>query len=292
MASIQPFLVVLLSVITFYFAFIGDLLLIIPINFVVLVRNLFPGRWRYKSFSWPYIHYAYSWVASGECYAPTVFFRPLTEFILNAHFRNRLTALRRSLLLEQSISENDQKAVLSKIDGALNLWASATVASVFFTYLLPASGPVIELCKWLVPASLPHWTKYLVEPSIAYALSFLATAFLVKRGLMLGATGRPAYFPGALGQPAAYAKEREILNKIGVTAIEFPLDIAVWMVGIVLPLVTWQQQSELQMRLSELQMRLFNLEPPALMSFSVCVNGISALIGFVAWQRRKKLQRL
>jgi hypothetical protein len=161
------------------------------------------------------------------------------------HFRNQLTALRRRLLLDEGISEDDQKTVLSKIDGSLNLWQSPTVTSVFFTYVFPATGPIISLWSHLVPASLPDWTENLVVPSISYGLGLFGTAFLVKRGLMLGAAGRSAYFPGALTQSGAYIKEREILNRIGVTAFEFPIDILVLAVSCLLGLNTWKQQNDL-----------------------------------------------
>lgn len=288
-ASVRPFLVYLWTTLKFEFAILGDFFLIVPINFVILIRNIFPGRWAYKSFSWPYLHYAYSWVAAGECYVSIIFVQPLTAFFLYSHFRNRLTILRRRLLLEQSISETDQKSGLSKIDAALNLWESTTINSVLFTYVLPAIGPVIEVCRWLVPASLPEWTGYLVTLSISYALSFFGTAFLVKRGLMLGATGRSAYFPGTMVQPGAYATEREIFNKFGVILIEFPVDIAVYVIGLFLSLITFKQQ------LALLNVLVPNGEQSPTELYIYEMLGIFILVAaiiVVAWRRRKKLQRL
>jgi hypothetical protein len=55
-ASAKPFFVSVSSIAKFSVGLIFDLFLFIPINIIVSVRNLFPGRWGYKSFSWPYIH--------------------------------------------------------------------------------------------------------------------------------------------------------------------------------------------------------------------------------------------
>ena len=78
----MPFLIYVWSMIKFEFALFGDVLLIIPINVVVFLRNLFPGRWRYKSFSWPYLKYCFMWFWRGECYVASFFVVPLSSISL------------------------------------------------------------------------------------------------------------------------------------------------------------------------------------------------------------------
>jgi hypothetical protein len=112
---------------------------------------------------------------------------------------------------------------------------------------------------------------------------------------MLGATGRSAYFPGALTQSGAYIKEREILNRIGVTAFEFPIDILVLAVGILPGLISWKQQVQLLNFEKDLIFRLSGQEPvftDSIFYYSLGGGIFSLIIDCVAWQRRKKLQRL
>jgi hypothetical protein len=78
--SIMPYAKLLWSVVKFEFAVIGDVILIIPINVIVLIRNIFPGRWRYKSFCWPYIKAAAQWFWMGECSIPFFHIRVLSVF--------------------------------------------------------------------------------------------------------------------------------------------------------------------------------------------------------------------
>lgn len=43
-----------------------DVLLIIPVNAVIFLRNLFPGEWRYRSFSGRCWRYVITWLWRGE----------------------------------------------------------------------------------------------------------------------------------------------------------------------------------------------------------------------------------
>jgi hypothetical protein len=49
--TLMPFLITLWSSFKFVFFFYVGLLLIVPVNFVILLRNAFPGHWNYRSFS-------------------------------------------------------------------------------------------------------------------------------------------------------------------------------------------------------------------------------------------------
>ncbi len=87
-------------------------------------------------------------------------------------------------------------------------------------------SPVVGLYQLYVPGTPGPWPRFLVVLSLGYALFFLASAFMIKRGLMLGGEGRSAYFPGFLEGPGAYAKERQILEVTGIAEKEFPLGFA------------------------------------------------------------------
>src|SRR5438309_5398384 len=64
--SVYPLAIGLWSVFKFEVSLVLDLLLLIPINAVILLRNLFRGRWAYKSFSWRYIKNVLGWLWRGE----------------------------------------------------------------------------------------------------------------------------------------------------------------------------------------------------------------------------------
>lgn len=285
--SVRPILIYFWSCIKFEFALTGDLFLLIPINAVVFFRNLFPGRWRYKSFAWPYLRYGFMWIWRGECYVGLLFARPITAFLLSSHFRRRLLAVRRRLLVDRNIREQSRRALLSKIDDALNIWQVPSATTAFFSYLLPAVGPAIELARPFIPADLPPWTSYVVLTSISYALAIFGTAFLVKRGLMLGGTGRSVFFPATVEKPGAYAEEKKLLSVFGIDVVEFPLDAGVMIVAaIIMGLQFVQMQSG-----SYAAIGLPVQDPEVIAwAFGILIGVTLVLIAF-AWQRRKKLQR-
>jgi hypothetical protein len=234
----------------------------------------------------------------GEVWAPTINFRPLSTGLLHWHFRNRLAALRRHIVLDTGFAGDASKVTLAKLDRAIELWQPhTTIRSILFVWILPLVGPVTALWNWFFPANLslpPLWTRYAVIISLSYALSILITGVIAKRGLMLGATGQAAYYPGFLLGQGAYAQERKILTALGLTASEFPLDVVLPFGGFVLGMLTLSTQLEVLHALYELhnipqdsleaQKRIqliINIMFPA---FWICV----AVVGLI---RRKKLGR-
>src|SRR5260221_12500064 len=83
LVSFMPFLIFMWAFLRFYFFFIIGIFLIIPVNLVILLRNIFPGHWRYRSFFLHHLYYCLIWVWRGEALpAPTLFvFPPLTIFL-------------------------------------------------------------------------------------------------------------------------------------------------------------------------------------------------------------------
>jgi hypothetical protein len=67
-----------------------------------------------------------------------------------------------------------------------------------------------------------------------YLLAIPITAFLAKRGLFVGRSPDRICFPGGQGGSGIYAKEREILETVGVQVKEAPIDL--WIFWVVLAL--------------------------------------------------------
>jgi hypothetical protein len=180
---------------------------------------------------------------------PFIHVRPFAIGLLHWHFRSRLSELRRRILLETNFSEDRAKAALVKIDRSLDVWQQrTTVRSILFTWVLPLVGPLTALWNWLFPGDfliLPSWTRLAVFFSLSYALSILATAFLVKRGLMLGGTDRAAYYPGFLPGQGGYGQEKAILKPLGLAVSEFPLDAAIFVGSLVLVPLSMSAQLEM-----------------------------------------------
>src|SRR5688572_17876742 len=65
--SIMPLVIGFWTTAKFVFFLIVGILLIIPTNLVILIRNQLPGgRWRYRPFFLRYIHYIWLWIWRGE----------------------------------------------------------------------------------------------------------------------------------------------------------------------------------------------------------------------------------
>lgn len=290
-ASAMPFLKYTWSFVKLYFALIGDIILIVPINVIVFIRNIFPGRWSYKCFSCRYLKAVVCWVWTGECYPPTIFFRPLTIGLLHWHFRSRLAALRHQLLLETGFSEDAAKPALARIDQAMDVWQQRTTfRSIVLVWFLPLMGPVTQAWQFFVPAGLmpsPVWARYAAIFSLSYALAFLGSAFLVKRGLMLGATGPDAYYPGFVPGPGGYLQEKTILSSLGLKVREFPLDSAILVGGFLLGFLTYKNQVDFfnQLGIMKNQPQFSHLW----MQFAIAVIYIPIVV--VSWIRRQKLGR-
>jgi len=225
--SLAPFGIYLWSSVKCVFFLELDILLLIPVNLVILLRNIFPGRWRYRSFSGRYIKAFIQWIRNGEVpIVAIVAIRSFTRALLVSHFHNRLDLIRRRVMLEGNLSEEEQAKLASAIDKVLLQWPTRTVWQVAFTFGLPLLSPVGAFYRFFFPEASGAWTRYLVALSLAYALLFLASAFMIKRGLMLGGVGRSAYFPGFLEGRGTYAAEERILAKFGLAVREFPLGFA------------------------------------------------------------------
>jgi hypothetical protein len=111
-------------------------------------------------------------------------------------------------------------------------WQGPGIITRFFAYGLPLAGFLLELYRTFAAIQLPAWTREVGLFLLIYAPSVVGTAVMLKRGLMLGATGRSIYFPGTLVGRGAYAEEARILAALGLARREFPLDLVLFLVGI------------------------------------------------------------
>jgi hypothetical protein len=85
--SLMPFLKNIVAIIKFGFLLLFGIILIIPVNFVILLRNIFPGHWRYRPFFLKQIYYCVVWLWRGEVPTfPFVFVRPLLTAYMKGHF--------------------------------------------------------------------------------------------------------------------------------------------------------------------------------------------------------------
>ena len=93
--SFMPMLLFFWAVTKFSFFLYVGIVLIIPVNLVSLIRNIFPGHWRYRPFFLSYFYYVWLWIWQGEALTgPFVFVRPLFNLFMKGHFERRLRRLR------------------------------------------------------------------------------------------------------------------------------------------------------------------------------------------------------
>lgn len=249
--SAMPLLISLWAFLKFEFLLMIGVILIIPVNLVIFVRNSFPGHWKYRRFFIQYIAYVLCWIWRGEApFAPSIFIRPLLDIFMKRHFEHRLRRLRLEILLHDRLSDATRSSLTTRLDAALERWKSPRFATLFFTVLLPGI------------ISFPSWYQQLIDfltsigfrvPALAglgflfqnmstggmvllslfgigYLVAIPVTAFMAKRGLFIGVDPNLIYFPGAQEGAGAYLREREILNSVGLRAREPPIDL--WILGV------------------------------------------------------------
>jgi energy-converting hydrogenase Eha subunit A len=235
-----------------FFLFVG-IFLIIPTNLIILVRNLFPGHWRYRPFFLTHLYYLGLWVWRGEApTAPLIFIRPVLGVFLKEHFASRLRRLRQEIVLHDGLSDTTRSALAGRLDSALQLWKPPRFGTLRLTVLwtsiisLPAwSKQLTDLLGWL-GIQTDTVAKFFSENistggliyfgliGLGYLLAVPITAFIAKRGLFIGADR--IWFPGWQERPGSYLKESEILGSVEAHVHEVPLDL--WALGISISLST------------------------------------------------------
>jgi hypothetical protein len=247
--SIMPALIFAWAFLRFYFFLIVGLFLIVPVNIVILIRNRFPGHWRYRPFFLPHLRYVWLWIWRGEApVGPLIFVRPLLNVFMKGHFESRLRRLRLEILLGDGLSDATRSTLLARLDAALERWKSPRVSVILLTVLpaiiaLPNSykqfAEFLKLFGIHIPEGVvgnfvsEHISANAVlivgSISLSYLIIIPITSFLGKRGLFLGADAGRICFPGLQDGCGAYSKEREILGSVGIQKREVPIDL--WLFG-------------------------------------------------------------
>jgi len=258
--SMMPLLILFWEMLKFLFG----IFLVVPVNLVILIRNFFPGHWKFQPLFLKQLQYMSLWVWRGEAsslpYIFVIFVRPLFNAFVRAHFASRLRRLRLEILLQNEISDATRATLVGRIDAVLDRWKSPRLAAVFFTVLLPG---IVSALAWIRQStelfrffgtnySLSAIGSFIAQEAhdreamatvviiVFYLLSVPGTAFLAKRGLFIGRPLNRICFPGGQEGGEVYFKEREILAGVGLHAREARLDL--WIVALCILLLftqTW-----------------------------------------------------
>jgi hypothetical protein len=179
------------------------ILLIIPVNFVILIRNMFPGHWRYRPFFLAHVYYVWLWLWRGEApTGPFLLVRPLLNVFMKAHFERRLRRLRLEALFNDSLPDATRSALLGRLDAALERWKAPRFSALFFTAILPTIVAVPAYYKQLIEflgslgihmptdvvfrfiaekVSTDFWSMVIALSVPGYLLAIPVTALLAKR---------------------------------------------------------------------------------------------------------------
>lgn len=275
LVSFMPMLIFIWVLCRFYFFLIIGIFLIIPVNVAILIRNIFPGHWRYRPFFLRHLYYCWIWIWRGEApTAPLIFVRPLLTIFMKGHFERRLRRLRLEVL-DSDLSDATRSALLGRLEAAIERWKAPRFAGALYAVVLPA---IISLPTWYkqfidfmaslgigIPTEVvANFVSEQISPDRllilglyipGYLLVFLVTAFMAKRGLFIGRNRDRICFPGEQeGAGIYYSKEKEILDSVGLRVREAPVDL--WLSGISLALgclvglLSWKQQIAFMQSLS------------------------------------------
>lgn len=268
-----------------------DLFLLVPMNCVIAIRNAFPGKWAYRSFSAKYFRAAVQWIKNGEIPLPaSIVVRSLTSALLSWHFHLRLADLRRRVIVDNDLDPDGRACLTAEIDRLLVQWPAPKLVQGLFAYALPLMSPLAAFYQMVVPSAPAIWTRLIVLFSLSYALGVVASAFVVKRGLMLGGEGRAAYFPGFLEGNGAYATERELLAIFGISRSEFPLAYALML--LLAPVQLFQAIYWYDSGIYATIAGQAAFSKTAVVVQSMVGPILLAALGAVALMRRNKLRRL
>ncbi len=187
------------------------------------------GRWHGKRDVWAWLS-----TARGEVYPGAIAPRILVDYLLAEHFGSRLRLLRRSVLSDTSLTPEEQDRLLQPIDRVVPIWPRQPVLDLIIRYVLPFGGIVtavvtgvgrIALRALAQPPTLSLVWLYL---ALAYLVLFAvvpASAWVTKRGLMLGGRGASACTPILLEGRGTYAIEARVFGPLAPARHEAQLDL-------------------------------------------------------------------
>jgi hypothetical protein len=213
----------------------------------------------------------------------------MVSAFLASHFRSRLNLIRHRVVLEVELPEEDQAKLVAAVDKLLLRWPAQTPWNALFTYGLPLLSPVGALYQLVFPGAPSLWTKLLIAVSLSYALGFVSSAFMIKRGLMMGGIGRSAYFPGFIEGRGAYAVEEKTLTTFGLAVKEFPLGFVLSL--ILIPVSYAQALLMYETGLYSEMAGIGAVGKAAYLAESTSGAMLVVLLGVIAMVRRRRLGR-
>src|SRR6266550_6413621 len=187
-----------------------DLLLLIPVlipmYIVIFIRNRFPGKkWRYRSFSKKYFAYVIHWIWRGESPSPAgIVVRRLVIQSMHLHFRTRLQLLRGRLALDVRLTPEERNQLVSTLDSVLEGFGGRGIPA-WYAYVLPLASFFLSLFNAVHSGPSSILAEVLGYTLVGASFSFIISTLIVKRGLLLGGSGRSCYFPGAIFIPGPSA---------------------------------------------------------------------------------------
>jgi hypothetical protein len=149
--------------------------------------------------------------------------RPLVSSLLAAHFRRRLSLLKRWLLLGGSDPNQD---LLDQIDDALSIWRTRRTISGAVTFVVTLAGAVGGFVSIAHGAEgMPWWGWLLIGFAIYVIYLVVVGSFIAKRGLMLARSADAAYRPASVRESGTYGVERTLFAPLKIKRAEIPLDL-------------------------------------------------------------------
>lgn len=209
-------------------------LLLLPVNLVVGIRNILPGRWRYRWVSGKFWRDFAEHLGRGEATLPPIgFVRQLVGFMITIHAYNRLRLVSQRIYLDDTLSEDARQELEKRACEIRDHWKRPSVAQIVYSYVLPFSAPIVAVFKLMFgsqgrPEFLPAEIAIVI-----YAVTIAVSAFICKRALMLGGAGPLAYYPALLAGAGGYAEEAGLLGRVGIRIKEFPFDMACFWLNVV-----------------------------------------------------------
>jgi hypothetical protein len=151
--------------------------------------------------------------------------RPIVSSLLAAHFRRRLSLLRRWVSLGNR-ADDDADETLEEIDAALANWRARRSIGGAVTFLLSVLGTVGGLISVAHGVrDIPLWGWLVLGLGIFVLYLFVVGSFVVKRGLMLGGSAASSHNPASIDGNGLYGLERAVFDPIRIKRRELPFDL-------------------------------------------------------------------
>lgn len=256
-------------------------LFLLPVNFVVGVRNLLPGRWPYRWFSANYWRNVAGFLGRGEIPWSFGVMRPLVSFMITIHAHNRLRLLPQRIYLDDTLGEEARLELQKRADDVLEHWKRPSIAQIVYSYALPFSAPLAAAFKLLFGGQGPPLELSLPLGMLVflYAISCAVSAFACKRALMLGGAGPVAYFPDEIAGNGGYAEETVLLGRVGIRVKEFPFDmVCFWLNAGVTPMYCAQALRLRWVTMDDMTMFCFYFLAATLIPFGL-ITGYRRMVG-------------